>query len=327
MIGYTLGALLCGRARCLSMAVLAAAMLALGACGGGSTDAGAPPSTPPGLSEDELEALGSDPAVMRMGDILERSDGLLFSSLHAHYALFVDEATQPERLELVERMDCTGGRCEAEDGSAVTVEDLTSPAALEAGLSEAVPGSVEGFDTVLTRSGYEVTETQSGVTVTADVSATGYGFWGEHGYGALELLSGPLTGEVEGTAFSGDFQQAMAYAAGDVSGSNPAGSGSATWRGMVEASPTGAFERLQGTATVTIADLALPRVGVAIEVPGHDIGAPGWADMALENGGFASGTAGSDRLVGNFHGPGHEEAWGVFDTEDYIGAFGTKRVP
>ena len=69
-----------------------------------------------------------------------------------------------------------------------------------------------------------------------------------------------------------------------------------------------------GTATVTIADLSRPRVGVAIDVRGQEIGAPGWADMPLDAGSFASGTAGSDYLAGNFHGPGHEEAWGVFDT-------------
>ena len=82
-----------------------------------------------------------------------------------------------------------------------------------------------------------------------------------------------------------------------------------------------------GTATLTIADLSRPRVDVAIEVPGHTIGAPGWADMALGNGAFSSGTAGTDYLSGNFHGPAHEEAWGVFDTADYIGAFGAKREP
>ena len=57
-----------------------------------------------------------------------------------------------------------------------------------------------------------------------------------------------------------------------------------------------------GTATVTIADLSRPRVGVAIDVPGHAIGAPGWADMALANGRFETGRAGEDYLAGNFHG-------------------------
>ena len=40
-----------------------------------------------------------------------------------------------------------------------------------------------------------------------------------------------------------------------------------------------------------------------------------------------TGTAGTDWLGGNFHGPAHEEAWGAFDTAGYIGAFGAKRRP
>ncbi len=28
---------------------------------------------------------------------------------------------------------------------------------------------------------------------------------------------------------------------------------------------------------------------------------------------------------GRFHGPGHEEAWGVFDTGAFVGAFGARR--
>ena len=47
--------------------------------------------------------------------------------------------------------------------------------------------------------------------------------------------------------------------------------------------------------------------------------------MPLGNGRFAAGTAGSDRVSGAFYGPAHEEAWGVFDTADWIGAFGAKR--
>ena len=78
---------------------------------------------------------------------------------------------------------------------------------------------------------------------------------------------------------------------------------------------------------LVLADLSRPRVEVAIDVPGHGIGAPGWADMPLSNGGFSSGTAGTDYLGGNFHGAGHEEAWGVFETANYLGAFGAKREP
>lgn len=170
-------------------------------------------------------------------------------------------------------------------------------------------------------------EVADGVRVSAATDVRAYGFWGEHGYAALELGAGPLTGDADGTAFTGEFAFARAYAAGDASGSNPGGAGSATWRGIVEASPAGAFERLQGTVTLTIADLARPRVGVSVDVAGHDIDRPAWADVPLATGRFSTGTAGTDYLAGHFHGPGGEEAWGVFDTSGYLGAFGAKRAP
>ena len=191
--------------------------------------------------------------------------------------------------------------------------------------SDGTLGSRDGFDSFATRVGFELTERIPGTTVTAGTSMLSWGFWGVHGFAALEIGKGPLTGTVDGTAMAGEFSLARAYAVGGVSGSNPKGLGSAVWRGIAEASPTGAFERLTGTATVRIADLSRPRVGVTIDVPGHDIGAPGWADMPLADGGFSTGTAGSDWLAGNLHGPGHEEAWGVFDTSGYIGAFGARR--
>ena len=45
----------------------------------------------------------------------------------------------------------------------------------------------------------------------------------------------------------------------------------------------------------------------------------------LHNGRFETGAAGVDRLIGNFHGPRHEEAYGAFDTGAYVGAFGALR--
>ena len=306
MIWNVFEALLSGRARTLPIVAFAAAVLALGACsGGGSMQTDAPPPDTP---------------LTRLGDILDRADTLLVGTLHSRYALSGGGETLDGAS--TEALSCSGARCVAADGAAIAVPDMLD---LAAGASEANLDSRGGFDTVTTRDAFgPMAESVAGVTVTG-LTVLGYGFWGEHGFAALELGSGALEGAAGGTAFSGAFTQARAYVLGDVSGTDPAGTGSATWRGIAEASPTGGFERLQGTATVTIADLSRPRVGVAIDVPGHDIGAPGWADMALANGSFASGTAGSDRLAGSFHGLDHGEAWGVFDTASYIGAFGTRR--
>ena len=320
------------RAKPMAIAAAVAAAVALGACSGGGSS-GAPGASGGGetrdpvteLGEEELAALRSDPRVVRLDGILAGADALLFSSLRSRYTL----SGGGEELHgaTAEAMACSGARCTGDDGTTVTVGSLRSAPAFDVSRQAGTPGARGGFDSLTLQSGFMVTESVAGVTVTADPSIRSYGFWGEHGFAALEIGSGRLSGEVDGTAFTGDFTLARAYAAGDVSGTNPTGTGSATWRGIAEASPVGEYGRFEGTATVTIADLSRPRVGVAIAVPGHDIDEAGWADMALTDGSFSSGTAGADRLAGNFHGPGHEEAWGVFDTADYLGAFGAKRQP
>lgn len=313
-----------GMWKTLRTLAFAAFGLTLAACGGGGEGGGAAP--PASLSEAEIEQVRSDDRVVRLGEILARADALLLTSARARYSLEGGGETLVE--DLVDAFSCAGARCEAADGTAISVADLTGSAAdLDVRLSEAALGERGGFEAADTVGGFEVTESVPGVRVSAAPTVETYGFWGEHGYAALELGAGPLTGVVDGTAVSGEFAFARAYAAGAASGSNPAGAGSATWSGIVEASPAGAFARLRGSVTLTIADLARPRVGVSVDVPGHAINRPGWADMPLTAGRFTSGTAGTDYLEGNFHGPGgEEEAWGVFDTTGYLGAFGAKRA-
>ena len=317
-----------GMLKTLRFAAFAAAALTLAACGGGGGGGG---SAPPALSEAEIEEVRSDPEVMRIGDILARADALLLTGFHTRYSLEGGGQTLEDQVA-VDEFECTGPRCVAQqDGTEITVGDLTGPAAeLDVRLSEADLASRGTFHTADTSGSFEIIEDSvQGVRVTATPTVDTYGFWGAYGYAALELGAGPLTGNVEGTSFSGDFAFARAYAAGAASGANPAGTGSAEWTGIVEASPTASFERLTGSVTLTIADLAQPRVGVAISIdaPGHATGKPAWADVPLTNGGFSSGTARTDYIEGNFHGPGHEEAWGVFDTDAYLGAFGAKRAP
>ena len=300
--------------RTAATAALLALTLVLGACsGGGSSPGGGTGTSPgPGTSPDQ-----------RPGELHARADTLLLSGLHARWSLAGGGETIADSY--VEGVTCSGARCVAADGTVTTARDLLDPST-DPG-TVATTGTRGGFDTVVIRGSFAFTETLPELALTVSPEVTSFGFWGAHGFAALALGDGRLAAEIGETAFSGEFASAQAWVAGDATGTNPAGTGSATWRGIAEASPVGAFERLTGTATLTIADLSRPRVGVAIEVPGHAIGAPGWADMALAGGRFASGTAGTDYLRGGFHGPGHEEAWGVFDTTGYIGAFGAKRTP
>ncbi len=299
----------------LTAALMAATVLTLGACSGGS-------STGSGTGG---PAASDDPRLATLSGIFERADTLLFTGQHATWSLTAGGQTIADTM--AEAVTCTGARCVAADGTATTVRELAE--AFGGGAArggEATLGMRAGFDTAATTSEFEVTEDLSDVTVTAAPEAMSYGFWGEHGFAAVTLAAGTLSGEIDGDAFSGDFELATAWAAGDATGTNPGGVGGATWSGIAEAVETDDFRRLRGTATVSIEDLSQPSVDVSIDVSGHTIGAPGWADMPLSAGRFTAGTpGGGDWLSGAFHGPDHEEAWGAFDTTDYIGAFGAKR--
>lgn len=286
------------------------AVLALAGCGGGG-GSGAPsgermPDTPMPSGSGTATAAGT-------------------TGLYFDYTL--ERAGEPD-IEEAGSVDLT---CPA---SGCAVRDLRELAGNGGNGGIEGTGTRGGFGTVTgTAGGPPLTETLSGVSPAVSATVTGasftrYGFWGEHGWAAVEVGEGSLSAGTAGERWRGDFEAAHAWAGGDASGSNPGGAGStgsAVWRGIAEAARTADFTRLMGTATVTVADLSRPRVGVVIDVPGHDIGAPGWADMAPAGGRFASGTAGADYLEGAFHGPGHEEAWGVFDTGAYVGAFGAKR--
>ena len=303
----------------LTAACLAAA-LTLGACSGGG-----------GGSTDRVRSLSDsdDPNVARLGDLLERADALLMTGSYARWSLSAEgEATIEDAF--VEAVTCAGARCVTADGTETTVGDLldASASGIDADAAEATLGMRGGFDTVTTRGAFEVTETLPELSLTVSPEVTSWGFWGDHGFAALAIGEGPLAATIEGTSFSGTFSSAQAYVAGDATGTNPAGTGSATWTGIAEASPTGAPARLMGTATVTIADLSRPQVDVGIDLDEGGVDrALRWTDMPLADGGFSAGRAGTDYLRGNFHGPAHEEVWGVFDTTGYLGAFGAKRTP
>ena len=289
------------------------ALLYLAGCGGGGTS---------GIRDSDLDALRSDARIVRLTGIVERADTLIIPSLHLNYRLTAQGQTESDRLAV--NMRCSGTRCVGSDGTVVTLDDLISPSE-DTYLQEVSLDSRGGFDTVTAKSGFDVGGNIEGITFSEIPSATEHGLWGQYGYAAAAILSGPVSGRFEGVAFRGDIGLAVTYVTGDASGTNPAGLGGATWRGIAEAASTRTFERKKGTAVVTIEDLSRPRVNVDVDVGGHSIGSSAWTDMALTEGRYGSGAHGRDYLSGGFYGPDHVETYGVFDTGAYVGAYGAKR--
>ena len=289
-------------------------ILLLSACGGGNS----------GLPASELEQVRSDPGVIRLGGIMERADTLLIPSLHTWASITVQGETINRRED--ESFSCNGPRCVGNSSrEAIGLDDFVSPSSdTDVTVTRADLGSRAGFDTLTFSGSSPVSDPD--LTITGELSADYYAAWGRYGVAFLAVTDLPVSGRYRGIPFTGDFRIVMPYVLGDAAGTNPTGLGSATWTGVAEAASTRNFRRRQGQATLTIAELSRPRVGVEIDIAGYAIGSPGWSDIPLANGGFATGRVGSDYLEGDFHGSDHGEAYGVFDTGAYVGAFGAKRT-
>lgn len=309
--------------------ILVTLLLFLAGCGGGG-----------GNGDDEVEMpvdmpmlLASDPRVKRLEGIVERTDSLLTPGVHVRYT--VSTAGRETTSDLFQGISCADKVC---SGMGVIVDlrtdlltGLIDPN-LDLSVSEAnLQSRADGFDTAFIEGsleGVDIEEFIPGdVTIVLDEipQATGYGLWGEHGMAGLILADGDFTASASGFPISGKMQAAIPFALGDVSGTNPVGTGSATWTGIADVVAIQTFMRREGVATLTVRNLAMPRVSVGIDLAGNPIGEPSWTDLEIASGGFTVGTLGSDYLEGNFHGVDHSEAYGVFDTDNYTGSFGAKR--
>ena len=166
-----------------------------------------------------------------------------------------------------------------------------------------------------TRNGVQTGRATAGDKLNIDT----FGVWGTYNTGT------PLRGS---TTLQGmDVQFAFPVSLGMVSGSNPV-SGSATWTGAMAGVKIGSSSlgaEVTGDAEMT-ADLAAASLDLAFTniiadtsgVLSNDIR---WQGVSMQNGSFN----GSGGLQGNFYGPNHEEAGGVFERDGIAGAFSLAR--
>ena len=301
----------------LSVMILSS-MLMLSACGGGGGN-----GTAPTLTETELEDLRSDPRIIRLDRIAEQATTVIITGVYLEYDISVGGTREGDSL--YESISCTGTRCISETGEVVarTGQDLFDSDDPDINVNEVVLGSRDGFDTGVLTQSFEWSI--PGVTITSLPSATSYGIWGDYGFAAVEIMNGPFAARADGQTANGTLSLATSFAAGIPTGTNPVGVGSARWSGVATAASVSTFQRREGTTILTIADLAAPRISADIDIPGYAIGSSFWINMPLEGGLFSAGIPGVDYIGGGFGGPQHEEAYGVFDTGTYIGAFGAQR--
>ena len=290
--------------------------LLLAACGGGSGSDGG----------DSSAMIDRERAVDRLERIVEEADTVLASRIFARYTIregFITVSDDPRIL-----LTCSGRECTGSDGFSISVEEVfESDADLDLGLDLSTIAARGGFHTGSVDVNLDdlLNDFLEDPALTVIPRLELFGAWGEHGAAAVMLMTGSIRGEYEGIPFRGNLQFATHIVLGTATKTDdPTGLGSATWRGVAEAVSTTTFARSAGTASITIPDLSNPLVNASIALDGREIGA--WMAMPLHQGQYESGQPGSgSHLIGSFHGPGHEETYGVFDTGRYLGSYGAMR--
>ena len=149
----------------------------------------------------------------------------------------------------------------------------------------------------------------------------------------IQTFAGWLDGSVFATmqtaiGESNPSYQFWSYSIGDSAGSNPAGTGEATWEGATVASIKATRTFIQGDATITIPDLANADVdlefdnwrNIASGRAASSVSAITYTDLTLTDGSFTG--SGNEQVQGRFYGTDHNEVGGFFNTETVTGAFG-----
>ena len=305
-------------------------MAALMACGGGGGGGATASSTP------RLETLPEFPIPTTARSLVggqaapnlteaQINEGLRTRAAAANTLLLSDFVLVETRASGRTRVQdvpvtCSGGSCDD-----VTVNNVIFTFGLdEAGVA---PTGYEGYN--------EESQTvmiDNGVTLFQGITA-GRLPDDNNNAPSIPFTSQSYGGWLDGSVFSigAEYIEGTAhYIAGSFGnnpGSNPSGTGSATWNGaMIGVNPSNGHVA-QGDASIDIDDLSSPDVDVAFTNiknldTGGDIADMSWSNLTVTNGTFEA-TNGS--IEGNFYGASHEEVGGVFDNANILGAFGGAR--
>lgn len=217
---------------------------------------------------------------------------------------------------------CADGLCTAQ----VVISGVASE--VQAGLAAPAFGNFPDFSysarPVMTRRGVETVQaTSAGISEESQRTQLTYAGW----------LDGSIFGLADAHFDPGgemDRRIALGFSVGRVSGSNPAGTGSATWNGLMIAGTKQADHVIQGDATIDIDDLASPDVDILFSNiwnlnTGGSVSDMIWNDLVVIGGRFNSTANGE--IEGSFYGTTHQEVGGVFDRAGFIGGFGADRLP
>ncbi len=278
-------------------------MLALGvsACSQGQSDEEVDVLALTGLSE----PIETGTQQQREGSIRSRADTMIFSTWH------VGDGTTSS-IEFL--TDCSGSQCELQSPSTGNISTIN--------LADLINTPPPDIEAVGSRYGITLVEENS---LDQGTDGSSFGAWMDHSYFSFVTSNRPVVNGSGGT-------DRYTWAAGERTGSPL--TGSATWLGLMVGTPivgNDMGDRLVGTAAMNFdmpvggLDVAFSGIKNITHGTAHTTETVIFSDLAIESdGAFKRGQAGA-RIHGNFYGPGHGEAAGIFEHSQMIGAFGAKQ--
>lgn len=290
------------------------ALMAVAACGGGS-GGGETSATSPlpdvnlvrSLTESDPPAESRAVQVARTANILERTDSLIVSSVYG-------ETTHPRFPEFTIQSACEATTC--------TLREPNSGVSLTVRLQNLQLASS-------TREGVSLTRNDITLAEGAVEGTEWYGSWMHHSTFAVQSQWQPVRIEGRNYRVSGRY----GLAGGDLTGSLP--TMSAIWRGVMVGTPatgTSVGNVLQGDAELTytfgegrgMLDAEFTNIKDLDRLAAHSTDTVRFDDVTVGNDGTFNSGVTRNRIQGGFYGPDHDEAAGVFEQSNIVGAFGAK---
>ena len=146
-----------------------------------------------------------------------------------------------------------------------------------------------------------------------------YGGWMDNSVFVIERYTAPTR--------EGMLSRIASYSFGSAAGTNPTGTGSATWNGVMIGVTSDSNHLVQGDAEVEIRDFSASPLVAFVEFTDiynletrARIQNMGWANLSLTDGGFSHTGNLTGYIKGTFYGMTHDEVGGIFDREGVIGS-------
>lgn len=246
---------------------------------------------------------------------------------------FQDRAMDAGRLIASDALFVTPSMPQGANASSrsITIGDITFRASLE----DIRMGMANRFGLTRFNSRYEPVMMHQGVTLAQYLAAgridenenfeyLSYGGWFTESAFSVDMLT------VDAFAGDGRFSIFVGLSYGEESGSNPSGSNSAAWNGVMVGITSNPNHVVQGIAEIEIDDLSNPGVDIEFnKIRNLNTGAivtnMGWANLTLTDGNFSHQDSLSGSIEGTFYGSTHNEVGGTFNRNSIIGAFGARQ--